>query len=63
MWPHARPWRFKQTEPMLRAVPDARQAAMVLSRALLKVSPQGAAIKVEPVRQREPQGEPGIAAA
>ncbi len=34
LWPHARPWRLRRPEPMLRAVPDAAVAAQVLSRAL-----------------------------
>ncbi len=34
LWPHARPWRFNHTEPMLRAVPNAAQVGMILSRAL-----------------------------
>ncbi len=34
LWPHARPWHVKRTEPMLRAVPDARRVASILSAAL-----------------------------
>ena len=34
LWPHARPWRLGQPEPMLRAVPEAAQVAAILSRAL-----------------------------
>lgn len=34
LWPHARPWRFARTEPMLRALPDAAQVGQLLSRAL-----------------------------
>lgn len=34
LWPHARPWRFARTEPMLRAIPDAGAVAKILSRAL-----------------------------
>jgi hypothetical protein len=34
LWPHARPWRFNRTEPMLRAIPNATQVAAILSRAL-----------------------------
>jgi len=33
LWPHARPWRFARTEPMLRCVPDATQVAGILSEA------------------------------
>ena len=63
IWPHARPWRFKQSEPMLRAVPDVRQVATVLSRALVAASPGGEAIAVPPARVPERLGERGIAAA
>ncbi len=35
LWPHARPWRFKVPEPMLRFVPDAKSVASLLSRALV----------------------------
>jgi len=34
LWPHARPWRVKRTEPMLRALPQARSVASILSMAL-----------------------------
>jgi hypothetical protein len=34
LWPHARPWHVKRTEPMLRALPDARAVAELLSAAL-----------------------------
>ena len=63
VWPHARPWRFKVAEPMLRCVPDARAVASVLSRALLAVSPSGEAIAVEPARRPAMQGAQGVATA
>lgn len=34
LWPHARPWRLKRPEPMLRAVPDAGRVAVLLADAL-----------------------------
>ncbi len=34
LWPHARPWRMRHPEPMLRALPDPAAAAQVLGRAL-----------------------------
>lgn len=33
LWPHARPWRVAQPEPMLRCVPDAERVAAVLAQA------------------------------
>ena len=34
LWPHARPWQLKRTEPMLRALPQAHAVAAILSAAL-----------------------------
>jgi len=34
LWPHARPWHLKHTEPMLRALPEAQAVARLLSQAL-----------------------------
>jgi hypothetical protein len=33
LWPHARPWRIADPEPMLRAIPDAANVAKALSAA------------------------------
>lgn len=38
LWPHARPWHLKRTEPMLRALPDARGVAALLSNALAEAA-------------------------
>jgi len=34
LWPHARPWKMKRVQPMLRSVPDAARVAQILARAL-----------------------------
>lgn len=34
MWPHVRAWKIRHPQPMLRAVPEATQAAEVLARTL-----------------------------
>jgi hypothetical protein len=34
LWPHARPWRLRRTEPMLRSVPEAQTVAVILSQAM-----------------------------
>ncbi|MEJ8848843.1 photosynthetic complex putative assembly protein PuhB [Variovorax rhizosphaerae] len=34
LWPHVRPWRVARTEPMLRALPNARGVATLLGAAL-----------------------------
>ena len=31
IWPHARPWRFGQTQPALRCIPDAAKVAGILA--------------------------------
>lgn len=31
LWPHARPWRMRNTEPTLRAIPDASKVAKLLT--------------------------------
>lgn len=33
LWPHARPWHFNHTQPMLRSIPDAARVATLLARA------------------------------
>ena len=38
LWPHARPWRFKVAEPMLRGVPDAVTVAALLTHAGAQVN-------------------------
>lgn len=44
LWPHVRPWRFGQVEPMLRVVPDAARVADILSGALKALTTPGAEI-------------------
>ena len=34
LWPHARPWRFRRTEPMLRCVADGAKVAELLAGAI-----------------------------
>lgn len=34
LWPHARPWRLRRTEPMMRCVPDAAKVAQLLGFAI-----------------------------
>lgn len=36
LWPHVRPWRVRQTEPMLRGLADAQQVAALLGEALAR---------------------------
>ena len=48
LWPHARPWQVKRTQPMLRALPEARTVAALLSDALARSA--GLAPVVVPMR-------------
>ena len=38
LWPHARPWRFANTEPMMRSVRDVANVANILSTAMAEAS-------------------------
>lgn len=40
LWPHARPWRVRKPQPMLRAVPDGARVATLLARALATAAQQ-----------------------
>jgi hypothetical protein len=64
LWPHVRPWRFTQTEPMLRGVPKAAEVAVVLAEALRAAHPLpaevAASVASTPVR---PARRPRRAAA
>ena len=33
LWPHARPWRLRRTEPMLRCIDDAARVSAILAKA------------------------------
>lgn len=57
LWPHARPWRFKQPEPMLRAVPDVAPVARLLAQALATATGGSAA----PVTVTPPARAPRVA--
>ena len=38
LWPHARPWRFTRTQPMLRSLADPRGVAQILADALAEAA-------------------------
>lgn len=74
LWPHVRPWHFKMTEPMLRAVPDAAQVAQILASALkslpavsssaLEIIAQDSTVQVSTVQETAaPSFAPAAAAA
>ena len=48
LWPHVRPWRLRDPQPMLRAIPDAEAVAARLVRARATIGP------IAPVAAAEP---------
>jgi hypothetical protein len=56
LWPHARPWRYTRTEPMLRALPEGQRVAGLLAEALVRSLREGerAAIAASPVPVERP---------
>jgi Bacterial PH domain len=66
LWPHARPWHLKRSQPMLRALPQARSVATILSAALAEsagVAPTTLrAVVVPPKQAQAPRGEQQLAA-
>ena len=60
LWPHARPWHLKRTQPMLRAVPDAGLVATVLSAALAESAGIArTSLPAAPGPERQPAGSHG----
>jgi len=57
LWPHARPWRVRDPEPMLRNVPDGARVAQAIARAMANAAGQAAAPAIDgapvPARGRE----------
>jgi hypothetical protein len=65
LWPHARPWRLKRTEPMLRSLVDAERVAGVLATALATSAGQTRTVMpVAPASSRDqaPGAKPMLAA-
>lgn len=63
LWPHARPWRLNEVEPMLRGVPDARNVAEILAKALVAASDGAVAAQPLPAANGQSQGAPPAAVA
>lgn len=51
LWPHARPWRLKRTQPMLRGLRDAASVAQTLARALQQAEAMRQALPVRAVAE------------
>jgi len=50
LWPHVRPWRAAQTEPMLRSIEDARNVSEILARAVVAAANSTETITQMPAR-------------
>lgn len=44
LWPHARPWHLRQTQPSLRALADVAEVSRILARALAAKAPPHAVL-------------------
>ena len=49
IWPHTRPWKLANAQPMLRGIPDAEAVALILGRALAASASQPARAMTGPV--------------
>ncbi|HML41550.1 MULTISPECIES: photosynthetic complex putative assembly protein PuhB [Hyphomicrobium] len=57
LWPHVRPWRARDPQPMLRCIPDASRVAEILAAALRVEFPDAFAVPVR-VETPAPGGAP-----
>ncbi|WP_336485370.1 photosynthetic complex putative assembly protein PuhB [Methylobacterium nigriterrae] len=64
LWPHARPWRVSEPQPMLRSVPDAAQVAHILAAAVEAArAPEETALPILVERPPVPAHPPRLAVA
>ncbi|WP_375457010.1 photosynthetic complex putative assembly protein PuhB [uncultured Methylobacterium sp.] len=64
LWPHARPWRVTEPQPMLRSVPDGAAVAAILARAIVAARiPEEAALPILVARPQTQAGAPRLVAA
>ena len=64
LWPHARPWRVTEPQPMLRSVPDAAAVAAILARAIVaaRAPEEESALPVLVARPQNPVRQPQLVA-
>ena len=48
LWPHARPWRLRRPEPMLRSLADAGRVAAMLSRTVAEAQAAAVSLPAQP---------------
>jgi hypothetical protein len=56
LWPHVRPWRLRNPEPLLRGLPHVRDVAAILARAMAEALPDARLVIPAPGGQRAAQG-------
>ncbi len=54
-WPHVRPWKLRDPEPMLRSIADVETVAGLLTDALMAASPDGSRVPIADTTS-EPSG-------
>lgn len=60
LWPHARPWRYRRAEPMIRCVPAADDVARLLAAALAEAARSPRQV-TDPLHSRESTARrPGV---
>lgn len=63
LWPHVRPWQLKRTQPMLRALADAKAVAQTLAAALAQAEAARSALPLRAVGVVDPRsGVPTLVA-
>ncbi len=60
MWPHARPWRLAQPQPMLRCLPDGERVAATLAAAWSQANAQAAQPALQPASTTGGHGAPTL---
>jgi hypothetical protein len=66
LWPHARPWRVSDPQPMLRAIPDVERVADLLADAVqgaLAAPVEAKRLAAEPGRSQSGQNQPALVSA
>jgi hypothetical protein len=58
LWPHARPWRVSEPQPMLRAVPEAQNVAAILAAAIAAERTPEESARPVVVERPQTQGRP-----
>ncbi|RYF40940.1 MAG: PH domain-containing protein [Comamonadaceae bacterium] len=59
LWPHARPWRVRRPEPMLRVIPDAARVGQLLAATAAALADNGRTVqRATPLRAGATEGKP-----